>query len=119
MTSRLRISQQVSEKPRKPKLPPVKSQLRAQQQLRAHRCPPTSATRPPKTSAWKKCLVREPARRPHRLRPRQRPPKSNIKRIKTPLAVRHWSSAKSLDADVFGSWFLSRLSHLQKISPQD
>src|SRR3954463_8890642 len=97
MTSKLRISPPALAKLNKPRSQLRKSQPRVLQRLElAPRCQLTSATKARKKSAWKKFLALERARRPRRLRPRPRPPKSSIKRIKELLVVGQQPGFRSL-----------------------
>src|SRR3954451_8875307 len=97
MTSRQPISPLALAKPNRPKPQLPKSRPRGLQRLElAPRCQLTSATKARKKSAWKKFLALERARRPRRLRPRPRPPKSSIKRIKELLVVGQQPGFRSL-----------------------
>src|SRR6185437_5300704 len=81
MTSRAQISRPALENPSKLRSPRRNNRPRALQRLELEpRCRPTSATKVLRKSAWKKFSAPEPARRPHRQRPRPKPPKSSIRR---------------------------------------
>src|SRR5438445_11701528 len=91
MTSRPQISPPALGNRSKLKSPRRKNPPRALQRLElAPRCRLISATKALKKSVWKKFSAPEPARKRRPLRPRPKPPKSSIKRIKELLVVSHW-----------------------------